>query len=61
MDKCTQALEYLKSIVTSELVLVPPDQEQQFILIVDMSQFTTGAILYQADKKMTDCKGNPIL
>jgi hypothetical protein len=61
MDKCTQALEYLKSIVTSELVLVPPDQEQQFILKVDMSQFTTGAILYQADKKMTDRKGNPIL
>jgi hypothetical protein len=28
---------------------------------VDASQFTTGAILYQADKKMADRKGNPIL
>jgi RNase H-like domain found in reverse transcriptase len=28
---------------------------------VDASQFATGAILYQADKKMTDRKGNPIL
>jgi RNase H-like domain found in reverse transcriptase/Reverse transcriptase (RNA-dependent DNA polymerase) len=60
-DKCTQALERLKSIVTSEPVLVPPDQERQFILEVDASQFATGAILYQADKKMTDRKGNPIL
>jgi RNase H-like domain found in reverse transcriptase/Reverse transcriptase (RNA-dependent DNA polymerase) len=60
-DECTQALEWLKSIVTTELVLVPPDQERQFILEVDASQFATGAILYQADKKMTDQKGNPIL
>jgi hypothetical protein len=60
-DECTQALERLKGIVTSEPVLVPPDQERQFILEVDASQFATGAILYQADKKMTDRKGNPIL
>jgi RNase H-like domain found in reverse transcriptase/Integrase zinc binding domain len=44
-----------------EPVLVPPDQERQFILEVDASQFATRAILYQADKKMTDRKGNPIL
>jgi RNase H-like domain found in reverse transcriptase/Reverse transcriptase (RNA-dependent DNA polymerase) len=60
-DKCMQALEHLKKIITSELVLVPPDQDWQFILEVDASQFTTGAILYQADKKMADQKGNPIL
>src|SRR5580693_7019423 len=60
-DECTQALEWLKGIVTTEPVLVPPDQERQFILEVDASQFATGAILYQADKKMTDRKGNPIL
>jgi hypothetical protein len=60
-DKCTAALEYLKHIVTSEPILIPPDQDCQFILKVDTSQFTTGAILYQADKKMTDCKGKPIL
>jgi RNase H-like domain found in reverse transcriptase len=59
--KCTQALERLEKIVTSEPVLVPPDQDQQFILEVDASQFVTGAILYQADRKMTDQKGNPIL
>jgi RNase H-like domain found in reverse transcriptase len=42
-------------------VLIPPDQDQQFILEVDTSQFMTGAILYQVDKKMTDHKGNLIL
>jgi hypothetical protein len=58
---CTTALEHLKNIVTSEPVLIPPDQECQFILEVNASQFVTGAILYPADKKMTDRKGNPIL
>jgi hypothetical protein len=60
-DECTQALERLKKIVTLETVLVPPDQDRQFILEVDASQFATGTILYQADRKMTDHKGNPIL
>jgi len=55
------ALTTLRDIVTSEPVLISPDQEQQFILEVDTSQYATGAILYQADKNMKDRKGKPIL
>jgi len=58
---CTTALVTLCDIITSEPVLVPPDQDWQFILEVDASQYATGAILYQADKTMTDHKGKPIL
>jgi len=43
---CTMALVTLHDIITSEPVLVPPDQERQFILEVDTSQYMTGAILY---------------
>src|SRR5712672_3162120 len=35
--------------------------DQQFILYVDALQFTTGAILYQADKEQKDARGNPLL
>jgi RNase H-like domain found in reverse transcriptase/Reverse transcriptase (RNA-dependent DNA polymerase) len=59
--ECTQALDRLIHIVTSEPVLVPPDTERQFILEVDTSQYATGAILFQADKKLKDRWGNPIL
>jgi len=59
-EECTMALTTLHDIVTSEPVLVPPDQDQQFILEVNRSQYTTGAILYQADKTMKDHKGKPI-
>jgi len=55
------ALTTLRDIVTSEPVLVSPDQNEQFILEVDASQYATGAILYQADKHMKDRKGKPIL
>jgi len=58
---CTTALITLQDIITSEPVLVPPDQDCQFILEIDTSQYATGAILYQADKNMTDWKGKPIL
>ena len=61
MLNCTKALEQLITIVMSEPVLVPPDQERQFILEVDASQYVTGAILYQADKKLMDQRGKPIL
>src|SRR5580698_6892867 len=60
-DKCRKALQRLKDIVTSEPVLVPPRQDEQFIPEVDASQYTTGAILYQADPKLKDQKGNPLL
>jgi len=60
-QECTTALTTLRDIVTSEPVLVSPDQNEQFILEVDASQYATGAILYQADKNMKDRKGKPIL
>jgi RNase H-like domain found in reverse transcriptase/Integrase zinc binding domain/Reverse transcriptase (RNA-dependent DNA polymerase) len=59
--ECTQALDRLIHIVTSEPILVPSDTERQFILEVDASQYATGAILFQADKKLKDRQGNPIL
>jgi hypothetical protein len=58
---CTEALDRLIHIVTSEPVLVPHDASRQFILEVDASQYATGAILFQPDKKMTDQWGKPIL
>jgi RNase H-like domain found in reverse transcriptase len=60
-SKCTIAVKELKQIVTSEPVLVLPDPTRQFVLEVDASQYATGAILYQADPKLKDKKGNPIL
>jgi hypothetical protein len=60
-DGCRKALQWLKDIVTSEPVLAPPRQNEQFILEVDASQYVTGAILYQADPKLKDQKGNPLL
>jgi hypothetical protein len=60
-EDCSTALETLINIVTSEPVLIPPDTTRQFILEVDASQYTTGAILFQADSKLKDRKGNPIL
>jgi RNase H-like domain found in reverse transcriptase/Reverse transcriptase (RNA-dependent DNA polymerase) len=60
-SKCTAAVKELKQIVTSEPVLVPPDSTRQFILEVNTSQYATGAILYQADLKLKDKKGNPVL
>jgi hypothetical protein len=59
--ECTQALDRLIHIVTSEPILLSPDTERQFILEVDASQSATGAILFQADKKLKDQQGNPIL
>ena len=53
-EECTMALTTLHDIVTLEPVLIPPDQDQQFILEVDASQYVTGAILYQADKIIKD-------
>ena len=60
-ENCSQALDTLINIVTSEPILVPPDLNEQFFLEVDASQYATGAILYQADKERKDRRGNPIL
>jgi len=45
--KCCTSLETLIDIVTSSPILVAPDQECQFELEVDASQFAIGAILWQ--------------
>src|SRR6267142_2589227 len=60
-EACTTALTTLYDIVTSEPVLISPDQDRQFILEVDASRYATGALLYQVDKTMKDRKGKLIL
>jgi len=47
--ECHQALDTLIDIVTSSPVLIAPDQDRQFKLEVDASQFAIGAILWQRD------------
>ncbi len=44
---CHQALDTLIDIVTLSPVLIAPDQDCQFELEVDASQFAIGAILWQ--------------
>lgn len=45
-EACTAALTRLIRIVTSEPILISPDQDWQFILELDVLQYATGAILY---------------
>ena len=47
--ECRAFLDMLIDISTSSPVLVAPNQEQQFELEVDASQFAIGAILWQRD------------
>jgi hypothetical protein len=47
--ECRESLNTLIDIVTSSPVLVAPDQDRQFELEVDASQFAIGAILWQRD------------
>jgi RNase H-like domain found in reverse transcriptase len=47
--KCTEAINTLINIITSDPVLHRPDHKRQFELEVDTSQFAIGAILYQRD------------
>jgi len=58
---CKDAIKKLIGLVTSEPVMVPLDPNRQFILYVDVSQFATGAVLYQPDLERTDHRGNPLL
>ena len=57
--KCRASLDTLIDIVTSSPILVAPDQDHQFELEVDASQFAIGAILWQRDpanpKKLRAC------
>jgi hypothetical protein len=50
--ECTKALNTLIKVVTSSPVLVAPDQDRQFELEVDASQYALGAILWQRDPAM---------
>jgi hypothetical protein len=53
------SLDTLINIITSSPVIVAPDQDRQFELEVDASQFAIGAILWQQDpantKKLRAC------
>jgi hypothetical protein len=46
-DECRKAIDLLIEVVTSSPVLVTPDQDQQFELEVDASQYALGGILWQ--------------
>jgi len=46
---CARALDMLIKVVASHPVLVTPDQDRQFELEVDASQYALGAILWQRD------------
>jgi RNase H-like domain found in reverse transcriptase/Reverse transcriptase (RNA-dependent DNA polymerase) len=46
-DECTEVLDKLIKIVSSDPVLQRPNYEKPFTLEVDASQYATGAILYQ--------------
>jgi RNase H-like domain found in reverse transcriptase/Integrase zinc binding domain len=50
--ECVKALNTLIKVVTSSSVLVAPDQDRQFELEVDASQYALGAILWQRDPAM---------
>jgi RNase H-like domain found in reverse transcriptase/Reverse transcriptase (RNA-dependent DNA polymerase)/gag-polyprotein putative aspartyl protease len=50
-QKCTNALDRLIEIVTSDPILHRPDHSKQFELEVDTSQYAVGAILYQRDSE----------
>jgi RNase H-like domain found in reverse transcriptase len=54
-DECTEALNKLIKIVSSDLVLQRPNYEKPFTLEVDASQYTTGAILYQENEEGKLC------
>jgi len=50
--ECVKALDTLIKVVTSSPVLVALDQDRQFELEVDASQYALGAILWQRDPAM---------
>ena len=51
--ECFQALDTLIDIITLSPVLITPNQDCQFELEVDASQFAIGAILWQRDPANT--------
>jgi hypothetical protein len=53
-DNCTEALNKIIMVLTSEPILMHPDPDKPFELEVDTSNYATGAILFQCN----DC-GKP--
>jgi RNase H-like domain found in reverse transcriptase len=53
--ECTEALDKLIAIVTSDPVLHWPNYQKPFTLEVDASQYTTGVILYQENEEGRLC------
>jgi hypothetical protein len=49
-ETCTKALDRIINILTNEPVLTHPDPEKPFELEVDVSDYATGAILFQRDE-----------
>ena len=56
-DTCQRAVDRVKTLLMSAPVLMMPDFGKPFTLHIDASDFGTGAVLLQADKKGID---NPI-
>jgi hypothetical protein len=50
-DACTNALDRIINILTTEPVLTHPDPEKPFKLEVDASDYAMGAILFQRDER----------
>jgi transposase InsO family protein len=50
-SKAQQAFEKLKSLLTTDIILIHPDPKQQFILHTDASDIAIGATLSQADDR----------
>jgi hypothetical protein len=50
-EACTKALNRIINILTTELVLTHPDPEKPFELEVNISDYATGAILFQRDER----------
>jgi hypothetical protein len=50
-DKCTEALDKVITILTSEPILTHPDPNKPFELEVNASNYATGAILFQQDNR----------
>jgi len=48
-EECWKAIDLLIDVVTLSPVLDAPDQDQQFKLEVDASQYALGGILWQQD------------
>ena len=49
--ECDVAFDKVKSILCSEPILMAPDFEKQFVLMVDACDHGVGAVLMQADEK----------